>query len=199
MRLCILMRKCALSTGPAFVFYESIFILPCRVESTVFHLLHQDLSVPALICTTEYKLYEDNIVEVNMDIIFETVCCAVSGVTPFFFISSSVHKCWIAVARVIVFVYGSACIYVHSCQIKAAVLGWGECREALKDILMTAVCEGWASPELPPACPLDYFAISPHALAESLGDIRASISHTAALSLPPTTTPLCFASRSHCK
>lgn len=56
-----------------------------------------------------------------------------------------------------------------------------------------------ASPGVPPACPLDYCAISPHALAESLGDIRASISHTAALTLPPTTVAFCFASRSHCK
>ena len=93
------------------------------------------------------------------------------------------------------FLYGPVCIYVHSCHIKAAAAsGWGECGGALKDILMTTVCEGWASPELPPACPLDYFAISPHALAEFLGDIRASISHTAALTLPPATTPLCFAS-----
>lgn len=45
--------------------------------------------------------------------------------------------------------------------------------------------KAWASPGLPPAYALDYFAISPHALAESLGDIRASISHTAALVLPP--------------
>lgn len=105
-------------------------------------------------------------------------------------ISSSVHKCWIAVARVIVFVYGPVCIYVHSCHMKAAVLGWGECRGALKDILMATLCEGWGSPGLPPAGPLDYFAISPHALAESLGNIRASISHTAALTLPPATAVL---------
>lgn len=130
---------------------------------------------------------------VNKDITFEysMLCCVRCDIG---FISSSLHKCWIAVARVIVFVYGPVCIYVHSCHIKAAVLGWGECGGALKDILMTTVCEGWASPGLPPTGPLDYFAISPHALAESLGDIRASISHTAALTLPPATTPLCFAS-----
>lgn len=102
--------------------------------------------------------------------------------------SSSVHKCWIAVARVIVFVYGPVCFYVHSCHIKALVMGWGECRGAFKDIPVTSVCEGRASPGLPPACPLDYCAISPHASAESLRDIRASISHMAALT-PPTPLP----------
>lgn len=59
--------------------------------------------------------------------------------------------------------------------------------------------KAYASPGVPPACPLDYCAISPHALAESLGDIRASISHTAAPTRPPTTAAFCFASRSHCK
>lgn len=38
---------------------------------------------------------------------------------------------------------------------------------------------------LPPTGPLDYCTISPHALAESLGDIRAPISYMAALTLPP--------------
>lgn len=149
-----------------------------------------------LLCTTGYIFYERNIVIVSMDIMFECcmLCCVRCDIR---FISSSVHKCWIAVASVIVFVYGPVCMYAHSCHIKAAALD--ECRGALKDMLMTTVCEGWASPGLPPACPLDYFAISPHALAESLGDIRASISHTAAPALPPATMPLCFASCSHCK
>lgn len=50
---------------------------------------------------------------------------------------------------------------------------------------MMTVCEGWASPGFPPTGPLDYCTISLHALAESLGDIRAPISHMAAFTLPP--------------
>lgn len=68
------------------------------------------------------------------------------------FISSSLHKCWIAVARVIVFVYGPVCFYVHSCHIKAAVLGWRECRGALK-IFSWRLCVKAELPlgSLPPA------------------------------------------------
>lgn len=62
----------------------------------------------------------------------------------------------------------------------------GECGGALEDILKMTMWEGQASPGLPPVYPLDYFAISPHALAESLSDAWASISHTAAPALPPT-------------
>lgn len=86
---------------------------------------------------------------------------------------------------VIVWVYGPVWIYVHSCYIKAAATR-GECGGALEDILMMTVWEGQASPGLPPVYPLDYFAISPHALAGSLRDAGASISHTAASALPPT-------------
>lgn len=96
--------------------------------------------------------YECNIVVVNIDITFElgTLGCVrcYIGLIPFL-----VHKCWIAVARTLVFVYDPVCFYVHSCHIKAAVVGWGESRCALKDILMTAVCEGRVSPGLPPTCP----------------------------------------------
>lgn len=62
----------------------------------------------------------------------------------------------------------------------------GECGSTLKDILAMAMWEGRASPGLPPVYPLDYFAILPHASAESLRDAGASISHTAAPALPPT-------------
>lgn len=48
-----------------------------------------------------------------------------------------------------------------------------------------AMWEGQASPGLPPVRPLDYFAILPHALAESLRDAGASILHTIAPALPP--------------
>lgn len=130
-------------------------------------------------------LTECNIAIANTDMAFKSVLCCVMCDITFISFSSSVHKCWIAVAGVIVFVYGPFCFYVHSCHIKALVLGWGECRGAFKDIPVTSVCEGRASPGLPPACPLDYCAISPHASAESLRDIRASISHMAALTLPP--------------
>lgn len=68
--------------------------------------------------------YERNIARENIYIAFNTVCCAVSRVTSLPSLSSSsVHECWIAVARVIVFVYGPVCFYVHSCHIKALVLG----------------------------------------------------------------------------
>ena len=151
--------------------------------------------------------YECNIVLVNMDITFELcmLCCVWSYIA---LISFLVHKCWIAVARVLVFVYGPVCFYVHSCHIKAAVWGWGDRGAPLKDILMTTVCEGRVRSGLPPTCPLDYCALSPHALAESLGDIRASISHMAALTLPPLcltlalkisfcTVQVCMCTRTH--
>lgn len=47
---------------------------------------------------------------------------------------------------------------------------------------MSGVCEGSASH---PPIPLYHCAILPDASAESLRDIRASISHAAALALPP--------------
>lgn len=92
----------------------------------------------------------------------------------------SIHKCWIAVERVNVLVYGPVWIHTHICHIKAVA------SHGILKIFSWRLWEGWVYPGLPPAFPLDYFAISPHALAESLGDIAGSISHTAAPALPPT-------------
>lgn len=78
------------------------------------------------------------------------LCCVRCDVGS---ISFPLHKCWIAVARAIVFVYGPVCFYVHRCHIKAAVLGWGECRGAFRDILMNAVCKGSCLPWGPSCLP----------------------------------------------
>lgn len=72
------------------------------------------------------------------------------------FISSPLHKCWIAVCRSNCFcLWPLSCFfffYVHSCHIKAAALGWGECRGALK-IFSWRVCVKAELPlgSLPPA------------------------------------------------
>lgn len=87
-------------------------------------------------------------VEVNTDITFE--CPTLSRIRcDITLISFPVHKCWIAVASRIVFVYGLVCFYVRSCHMKAAASGWGECSGVLRDILVTAVCEHLAPSHLP--------------------------------------------------
>lgn len=121
----------------------------------------------------------------NSDQVWRLILSVNTGVTSKYrlryeIIFFAVRKCWIAVERVNVLVYGPVWIYTHLSH-KGSGYTWN-----LEDTLMTTVWEGWVYPGLPPAYPLDYFAISPHALAESLGDIAGSISHTAAPALPPT-------------